>query len=402
MKVIHLTRSFDAGGRRQVIVGLMEYLTRLGHECRVVVLGEDVGRVLEQYDAVATLGRQSLLDRRALGRLAELCRLERIDVIHTHDAASQFFAALLRLRHPRSTPPILMTFHRSLGIESATWRDRLRNRLACAVTGAVVTVSEERRRHFLQQNRVNPRKVVCIPNGIDAERYRRDPAVRDEVRAELGIDEHSIALGAVGHFGPEKGLGVVLCAFRELLAVAPSHDVRLFIAGSGSDGDRQGLEQLASECGGRVKFLGQRNDLPRLYQAFDILLHAPRQEAFGLVVVEAMAAGVPVIATSVGGIPEIIRDGETGRLVAPDAPAELAGAAKTLLESLELRREFGKRAAQVARDNFSVELQARRYLRVYDDLLAGRWPTADVQRAVTNSPAEPSASKIPEFETINV
>ncbi len=261
LNILQLALSLAPGGRRVVILNLVDQLKRLGHESCLGILGDQLESNDPNSETAVALNRQSLLDLRAIARLAEFCRNERVDMIHAHDAASQFVAALLCVRHPRSAPPALMTFHRSVGIESANFRDRLRNRFACAMTGAVVTVSDQRRRHFLEQNRVDPRKVVCIPNGIDVERYRPDVAIRAAVRRELGAGDDAVVIGAVGHFGREKGLDVVLRGFRELVALAGSADVRLVIAGQGAEQETRELEQIAAECGGRVTFLGQRRIL---------------------------------------------------------------------------------------------------------------------------------------------
>src|SRR5262249_15952234 len=151
--------------------------------------------------ALHCIERRSRFDRRALRRFIELCRRERIDLIHTHDASSQLFAAIIRVRHPRSAPPVLMTFHPSLDLEPANWRHRLRKLPTFGLTGAVATVSHERRGHYLDQNHVNPCKVVCIPNGIDLDRYRTCPTERADARRELRATEHTVVVGAVGHFG---------------------------------------------------------------------------------------------------------------------------------------------------------------------------------------------------------
>jgi glycosyltransferase involved in cell wall biosynthesis len=387
VNVLHLTLSLEYGGRRKVVLGLARGLAAHGVDSQLAVLASDPGPPIDQPLTIHCLGRSSLLDLRDVRQFAQLCRCEKIDLIHTHDAASQWLAAKLRLRHPRKAPPALMTFHRSLDLESRSARARLRNRVATALTGAVVGVSEERRRHYIATNGVDLRKVVAIPNSIDTDKFRPDVDVRRVVRAELVVGDDTVVLGAVGHYGREKGLDVVLKAFRQLLATTPNADLRLFIAGGGSASDRERLERLAVDCGGRVTFLGQRDDLARLYQAFDLLLHAPRQEAFGLVVAEAMAAGVPVVATRVGGVPEIVSDGQTGMLVDAESPVAMCEAAHVLIESTELRRDCSRRAVEVARANFNLETQARRYLGVYNDVLAERLPHGAVVSDLTGGEA---------------
>ena len=155
-------------------------------------------------------------------------------------------------------------------------------------------------------------------------------------------------IGTCGHFGYEKGLDVVLQTFRRLLDSIENCSLKLLILGNGSSERRAVLEDLASPCEGRVAFLGYRADVHRLFQAFDIFLHAPRQEAFGLVVTEAMATGLPVVATRAGGIPEIIDDGITGRLAAPESPPQLADAVRELIDTPTMRSEMATSARRRA------------------------------------------------------
>jgi glycosyltransferase involved in cell wall biosynthesis len=357
-----------------MIENLAGALEKSGQGCTMAVLGAEPGPPCERFPIVHCLCRKSFFDGRAVGRLYKLCQQEQIDIIHTHDAASQALAAVLKLRHPRSTPPILMTHHRSVNTNSATRRDRLRNRLSCAWTGTVVAVSEERRQNYILCNRVSSRRVICIRNGTDIERFRPCAATRATVRQQLGFLPTDIVIGACGHFGHEKGLDVVLRAFRKLLDATSERSLKLLLLGDGNSERRVILEQLANACEGRVVLLGYQPDAHRWFQAFDLFLHAPRQEAFGLVVTEAMATGVPVVATRAGGVPEIIDDGVTGRLVAPESPSQLAEAARELIDSPSLRIEMGKQAREAVRRRFTVQAQAQRYLELYEQLLAKSSP----------------------------
>lgn len=354
-----------------MIASLFDGIQKLGHTCHAVVLGDEPGPDVERFGEVACMRRNSLLDWVAVRRLANFCDEQQIDVIHTHDAASQFMAALLRIRRVRRGPRMLMTFHRSLGIESVAWRDRLRNAFACRMSNAVVTVSHERRAHFIDTNFVRPAKVVAIHNGIDVERFRFNADTRRELRDELGVRDQSLVLGAIGHFGPEKGLDMVIEACKKL-----SGEIRLVIAGGGNAEQQERLTELAKPLGERVTLLGFRRDVNRWFSAFDVFVHAPRLEAFGLVVAEAMAAGLPVVATRTGGVPEIVVDGETGTLVEPESPDALAAAIAKLVDSADRRREWGDRGREVAQDRFRVELQVQRYAKLYERLCAGLGPEA--------------------------
>src|SRR5262249_41799680 len=162
------------------------------------------------------------------------------------DAASHFTAALFRLRHPGMR--VLLTFHRSLGFESARFRDRVRNAFANLLTDAVVTGSRERREHYLRQNLISPRKVVRIPFGTDLSRFRPQPEVREATRQRLGLGPEVFVCGAIGHFGEEKGLDVVLRGFTELTRRRPAVPLALVILGEGQPPRRQLLHSLAGEC----------------------------------------------------------------------------------------------------------------------------------------------------------
>src|SRR4051794_17691052 len=152
VKVLHVTLSLSRGGRRAAIASLIEGLRGFGvysDVCCLDTFGCPAAEVAGMASRVEVLRRRSLLDRSAIVRLRGFCRERSISVIHTHDAASQFTAALASFGGPPA--PLLMTFHRSLSVESATLRDRFRNAFAGVRSGAVVVGSSERRDHFLQQ-----------------------------------------------------------------------------------------------------------------------------------------------------------------------------------------------------------------------------------------------------------
>ena len=371
IKVLHVTLSFTRGGRRTAITSLVDGLRDLGVEsdlCCLEELGcppEDVARL---GDRIEYLRRRRLLDWRGLKKLRELCREGRIDIIHTHDAASQFTAFLARLGMRRVR--LLMTFHRSLSFESATLSDRLRNAISSAYCGAIVTPSRERQDHFLAENWVSAGKVVYIPHGIDLQRFHPDAATRAAVREELGIGPEVTLVGSIGHLGAEKGVDVAIRAFQALAGRRLPGPIALVVFGDGPR--RRELEELAVQGGGLpgpIWFAGFREDVHRCMRGLDVLLHAPRVEAFGLVVIEAMATGIPIVASRVGGIPELVRDGSTGFLANSEQPGSFAGALERLLNDPVLLDSLGKEARRVALEEYGRSLCAQRHLRLYESLM---------------------------------
>jgi glycosyltransferase involved in cell wall biosynthesis len=279
----------------------------------------------------------------------------------------------------------MMTFHRSLGFESARLRDRLRNAIAGWLSAAVVTASIERREHYLSENSISGRKLHVIPLGINTDAYVRDLKKRTEVRCRLDVSPKTLLVGAVGHFGPEKGLDIGVRAFIEVLRRQPDLDAKLVVLGDGAPELRSRLlGVIESRWSGRIVLAGYQTNIREWYSAFDVFLHTPRLEAFGLVVIEAMAASLPVVATRVGGVPEIVRHDETGILCDAESPLAAADGLARLLGSQELREQLGARAAEVAGAQYSVSLAAERYLGLYSRLLSGaavRRPV-EIERAV--------------------
>ncbi|HEV3204423.1 MAG TPA: glycosyltransferase family 4 protein, partial [Gemmataceae bacterium] len=342
MRVLHLTISFATGGRRRAITTLIERLRVQGVECDLGCL-EDLNcpwrDVQGLAESVEILRRETLVDWKVLRKLIRICDERGIDAIHAHDAASQFTAALARLL--RSRIKLVMTFHRSLGFESARFQDRLRNALACFQSGAIITGSRERRAHFLKENYVPARKVVRIPFGIDTDQFCPNPENARTLRQEHGWNSDTVVLGAVGYFSMEKGIDQVIQGFQVLLQRSPPGNPVLVIIGRGTPVQEKNMNRLVKGIPpNRVLLLGFQPHVEQWFQAFDIFVHAPRLEAFGLVVTEAMAAGLPVVATDIGGVPDQVRDGSTGFLVPPGDVYQLADAMERLIRDPPLRRSL--------------------------------------------------------------
>jgi glycosyltransferase involved in cell wall biosynthesis len=255
-------------------------------------------------------------------------------------------------------------------MESATFAARLRNAFAGLRSAAIITGSEERRAHFLAQNFVPARKVVRIPFGTDLSRFHPDPESRAAIRQELGFGAEVTLIGAIGHFGPEKGIDIAIQAFQALTRRPLPCPAALVVFGDGAR--RPEIERLVTTVGESpsvIRLAGFRPDINRCMAAMDVLLHAPRLEAFGLVVIEAMATGIPIVASRVGGIPDLVRDGATGFLAEPEQPESFAGALHRLLSDRSLVASMGAEARRVALAEYGRELYAKRHLQLYESLL---------------------------------
>ena len=234
-RVLHMTLSFEHGGRREVIRSLMKHLPSMGVECDLCCLNE-LGDAAEEAPDPIVLSRRSLFDFRAISRLRSFCLDRGIQVIHAHDAASQFTAGLVRLANPNIR--LIMTFHRSLNFESATISDRVRNGLANSLSAAVVVLSNERRQHYIHDNFIRESKVLLIPNGVDTSRFAPDEDTRLRVRRDLGVSSECVVFGAIGHYGNVKGIDVVLRAWKAFQSRNAGANSLLVVLGKGNESRR--------------------------------------------------------------------------------------------------------------------------------------------------------------------
>jgi glycosyltransferase involved in cell wall biosynthesis len=229
------------------------------------------------------------------------------------------------------------------------------------LSDAFVAVSEEGRRQMIEIEHVRERDIVLIPNGVP-ELPAGDGAL---IRKELGIPAGSRLIGSVGHLRTEKAFEVLVAALPKL-ADAGTH---LLIAGEGPE--RQGLEALASELGvaERVHLPGARADVPDILDALDAAICCSDFEGGPLSVMEYMAAGLPVVASDVGGLPELIHDGETGLLVPPRDPEALAAALDRIATDQDLAGRLGRAARELRARRYDIDVWAGRIGGLYDDLL---------------------------------
>ncbi|MGX6449952.1 glycosyltransferase, partial [Patulibacter sp. S7RM1-6] len=267
----------------------------------------------------------SLLGRADLRRVCAHLRRVRPDVLHTHLDYADVLGGLSALR---LGIPTVSTVHRAEILPGATRHAvaAVSSTVRRVAADRVIAVAEADRRHYLRTTLERPRRVVTIRNAVG--RPAADvPAAA--VRAELGIPADAFAIAMVSVMRPEKGHDVAVEAFARLRRRVPH--AHLVVIGDGEQ--RPLVERAAAELGdGSIHVLGERMDVMRLLGAADVLIQPSRVEALPMALIEAMAAGLPVVATAVGGVPELV-DGEVGALLGPepradeleDALARLAG-----------------------------------------------------------------------------
>ena len=368
MRILEFVISLEKGGRTKRALQLTRYLMQRGHRVTVLVLQNPPGWVLQDYlqdidwRCIAHRGGIDLL---ALWRLFQFIRREKFSVIHAHCETSMLYAGLIG----RALGiPVVGTYHRSI---LSAYAPRWQWRFIAGLLTAVVAVSNQRAQLLKKNLHVNEAKLHVIHGAIEQEEFSVAMTMdKRTARAALQLANNEIIWFSAGHLGAIKGHD------DSIKALALTHkelNVRLFIAGDGEPEDYQRLTQLAAQSGVAEKLvlLGQVNNIPEWLVACDIFLQPSLEEAFGLVFVEAGAAQRPVVATAVGGIPDIVVHEKTGLLVAPHAPVELAAALLLLSKNHELAEAMGVAARQRVLQHFTLDHMLQRYEALLTKLVDG-------------------------------
>lgn len=319
---------------------------------------------VERWD----LGARRLADPRAAIRLARLLHSERVDLIHAHGQdAAILAAAAVRLRKTR----LVITRH-VLEEPAGDWRQRARARLTLGAfrrADVPVAVSRATAGRLSQLARLPMEGIRVLYNGVDTQAYERPAPVptRAAICGPLGLSPSARLVLFPAMLRVGKGHDVLLEALPLLRERVPG--LRVLLAGAGELEPE--LRQTANGNAQLVHFLGHRTDMPELMAACDLVILPSWAEALPTVLMEAAAAGRPVVATRVGGVPEIVEHGRTGLLVPPGDPAALAGAIALLMRDHQRARAFGARARSVARARFSLDGQVERTVLLWQQTIRG-------------------------------
>lgn len=287
-----------------------------------------------------------------------------IDLLHPHDNLSKILGGVAAAS---AGIPAVAHCHDLLG---AGFIDRMLLLVQRLLMDRIIAVSGSVQERFIQGG-ANPRQIRTIENGIDAARFK--PGTSALSRAELSIPESHRVIGVIGMFDPVKGHVFLLRAIKRLQESGVK-DLTCLIAGEGRLETE--LKEYVSSAGmeGQVRFLGYRRDVPDLLALMDLVVMPSLRESFGMVALEAMAMKVPVIASRIGGLEEVVEHEKTGLLVPPGDAAALAEAIRTLAEDPEMRRNMGEAGRHRVEQCFGLDSTVRRIEDLYLELLNSRMP----------------------------
>jgi len=360
VRIIQLIPTLNVGGAERIVALMATALAAQGHQVSVIALAASSGSWIEAELRAAGiepifLGKRPGLDPRMIPRLGRALRRLRPDVVHTHLHVLKY-ALPARLAWRRCA--VVHTLHNVAEYEAVAV-DRRLQWLAFRRSVVPVAIGDAVAESLEQVYGIPARHT--IPNGIPVAAYRSPPEVRAEVRAELSIPDDAVCFLSIGRLNPQKNQAALLDAFAD----PRLGSARLLIAGDGEL--RAALAQKAEALGvqDRARLLGVRKDIPRLLAAADGLVMASTWEGNPLVVMEAMAAGLPVIATAVGCVPELVSE-RTGWLVPPEDAGALADAMAALAADVAAARSRGEAGGAVAMERFDASVMARAYASLFE------------------------------------
>jgi glycosyltransferase involved in cell wall biosynthesis len=345
---------------------------RLRNACRFVFFClDELGTLGEELRGegftVEVLGRQSGVDAQCALRLARALRRQRIDLIHAHQYTPFFYSLLARLLFDH--PPVLFTEHGRHHPDFRRPKRVLANRLLLQRRDRVVGVGQAVRRALINHEGLPARRVGVIYNGIDTAGFANGTHDRYAIRREIGVGADDFVVLLVARLDYLKDHATAVRTLRHVIQRRP--ETRLVLVGDGPE--RSAIQRLVEQyrLAHAVRFLGLRKDVDRLLKATDLFVLTSISEGIPLTVLEAMAAGLPVLATRVGGLPEVIDEGETGCLAPSGDDASLAHYLLALADDPALRQRMGRRGQERARALFSEGLMHARYLDLYRSMHRG-------------------------------
>lgn len=369
VKIVRIIARLNMGGPALHVAYLSEGLAARGYDTTLVVgsLGEGEGSmafVAEQRGArivrLASMSREisPLRDLVALLKLVRLLRTLQPDIVHTHTAKAGAIGRIAAWAARGDRRPIVVhTFHghvlRGYFGPVGTFAFRFFERLLARATTQLVAVSPEVRDDLVSLGIAPREKFAVIRLGIELDERTNPDRTRRETRRQLGVPADRFVVGWVGRMTAVKRVPDVLEAFR--LLRARGVDAALCLVGDGPD--REEIEEHASRLGviRHTLFVGYQDQVGSWYDAFDVLVLPSANEGTPVVAIEALAAGCPVVATRVGGVPDVVEDGVTGYLVEPRDTQALADRLEQLARDPELRSRLGEGGHESVRTRYAVE-----------------------------------------------
>jgi len=353
--LLYLTTDSKIGGAENIILALIKGLNRNKYSVGLLILsgtGPLIGEAKKLGIEVTALRMKSKFDIISLLKIFPYLRKKKIDILHTHLYHSNIIGALVKKW--KRIPIFLYTSH-GLPIEKNSPLSLCNNLIMRKANHKIIAVSSDVKRKLINYGKVKPEKIILIHNGIDVSKF---------FSSEKGKD---ILIGTIANLRLVKGHQYLLKAIPTVLEGIPS--TKFLIVGQGPL--RKDLEQLAKrlKITKNVIFTGYQKNIAEILAKLTLFVLPSIREPLGICLLEAMATGLPVVATNIGGIPEVVKDRETGLLVPPKNPEILAHAILTLLQNREKAKNMAIAGRRRVEEKFNLKIMVRKTEEVYQNLI---------------------------------
>jgi sugar transferase (PEP-CTERM/EpsH1 system associated) len=365
IRVLHLIQGLEVGGLENIVVSLLKGLCRERYQPSICCY-DSLGSLTQSLDGTINihyLKRKAGIDYMYPFKLASILKRENAQILHLHNSTA-FFYGVIAGKIAR-VPAIVYTEHARDVFPNL--KVRITDKILSFFTDRVTVVADYLKNNLIKYEWFNPSKIMTIYNGIDDSKFgiKSDSA---EIKRELGIFRFNRIIGIVARLDPIKNHKNLIAAMQNVIKEFP--DTVLLTIGDGPFKDE--LKSFVMECKleKHIMFLGTRDDIPRLLSIIDVFVICSSSEGLPLTLLEAMAAGKPIVATYVGGIPEIIEHDIDGLLIPPHNTEALSDAIMKLLRNTEKARLLGIMAKRKFEKNFSLSLMVKKYEEVYESLMS--------------------------------
>ena len=362
LNVLLITPHFKIGGTESQVFNIATRMDRSRFVPYVISVGEDCGQAADYLKNGVEARSFRLID---FFKIASFIKAGRIDIVHSFYYGD--FAGWELIAARLAGVRVFLTSRRNIGY----WRkprhyffDIFRNRF----TDLVIANSEAVKEKAVADEKMASDKIAVVYNGIDCSMYEKfaDPDERRKVRKELNAGDSDKIIGMIGTVKKVKGYEFFLCAANKILE--KNKMVRFVIAGRGSDTEYFKKMVERYKLDDRILLLGESKDVKKILASMDIFMYSSLSEGLPNVILEAMALGKPIVSTDVGGIKEVLRDGQTALLVPSHDPDALAKAAEKLLQDAAMAGRIGTAAREEVRRNFGIDKCVRQYEVLYEKI----------------------------------
>ena len=367
VKVTQIIHSLNPGGLENGIINLVNNMDDFKFENTICCLtqGGDFEKRLNKNIKVSKMFKKPGNDYQLYIKLIKYLKEIKPTIVHTRNWAGMDGIIAAKM----ARVPIII--HGEHGFEIADLisqnrkRKFIRKLVLSTMVDKIVTVSKNLKNRLINEIKIKPEKIIHIPNGVDTNKFN---IYRKEfTRKKFGFKKEDFIIGIVARLDPIKNHKTLISAFKEIVTIHPN--TNLVIVGDGSL--RNKLENQTYQLGikNKVIFMGERDNVPEILKTFDVFVLPSLNEGMSNTILEAMATGIPVIASNVGGNPELVIDGRTGFLFPTNDVESLVQKIKTYILHPELKQKHGYNAHKRVEEKFSLDQMVRRYEELYLELV---------------------------------